>query len=169
MDQPKIGRFLKELRLKKGMTQEQLAEIFGVSNRSISRWENGNNMPDLDLVIQIAQYYDIGIDELLNGESTEEIMDKKTEETLLQVADYSNEEKMVLSRRMKLCFLTGLAALILAAVLDALGLWGIALYDKIAGFSHGLAMGVLLIGVLYTSRFMAKIRAFKMRLLHRQK
>ena len=52
MDQPKIGRFLKELRLEKGMTQEQLAETFGVSNRSISRWENGNNMPDLGLVIQ---------------------------------------------------------------------------------------------------------------------
>ena len=50
MDQQKIGRFLKELRKEKGITQEQLAEQFSVSNRTISRWENGNNMPDLDIL-----------------------------------------------------------------------------------------------------------------------
>ena len=48
MDQKKIGGFLKELRNQKGLTQEQLAEQFCVSSRTVSRWENGNNMPDLD-------------------------------------------------------------------------------------------------------------------------
>lgn len=51
MDQKKTGRFLKELRREKGLTQEQLAERFGVTNRSVSRWENGVNMPDLDVMI----------------------------------------------------------------------------------------------------------------------
>jgi transcriptional regulator with XRE-family HTH domain len=46
MDQKKIGAFLKELRKEKGVTQEQLAEQFQVSSRTVSRWENGNNMPD---------------------------------------------------------------------------------------------------------------------------
>ncbi len=55
MDQKKIGAFLKKLRAEKQLTQEQLAEILGVTNRSISRWENGVNMPDFDLVIEIAQ------------------------------------------------------------------------------------------------------------------
>ena len=50
MDQQKIGGFLKELRKERGVTQEQLAQILGVSNRSVSRWENGNNLPDLDLL-----------------------------------------------------------------------------------------------------------------------
>lgn len=50
MDQKKIGGFLKELRKEKGVTQEQLAEQFSVSSRTVSRWENGNNMPDLDIL-----------------------------------------------------------------------------------------------------------------------
>ncbi|MCI9292491.1 MAG: helix-turn-helix transcriptional regulator, partial [Erysipelotrichaceae bacterium] len=53
MKQEKIGKFLKELRKQKGLTQEQIAEKFNVSNRTISRWENGNNMPDLDILIEI--------------------------------------------------------------------------------------------------------------------
>lgn len=48
MNQKKIGEFLKELRKEKSMTLEQLAEVLGVTNRSISRWENGVNMPDFD-------------------------------------------------------------------------------------------------------------------------
>ena len=51
MDLQKIGTFLKELRKEKGMTQEQLAEKLNVSRRTVSRWETGNNMPDLDLLM----------------------------------------------------------------------------------------------------------------------
>ena len=54
MDQVKIGSFIKELRKEKGLTQEQLAEQFQVSRRTISRWENGSNLPDLDLLIEMA-------------------------------------------------------------------------------------------------------------------
>ena len=86
MDQKKTGRLLKELRSEKGLTQEQLSEMLGVSNRSISRWENGVNMPDFDLVIELANYYQISIEELLDGERKENMIDKKTEETLLKVA-----------------------------------------------------------------------------------
>ena len=51
MDQQKIGKFLKCLRRDKGLTQEQLAEHFCVSSRTVSRWENGNNMPDVDILM----------------------------------------------------------------------------------------------------------------------
>ena len=47
MDTKKIGKFISENRKRKGLTQEQLGNILGVSNKTISRWENGNNMPDL--------------------------------------------------------------------------------------------------------------------------
>ena len=77
MDQKKIGGFLKELRKEKGVTQEQLAEQFNVSNRTISRWENGNNMPDLDILIEISDYYEVDLREILNGERKSENMDKK--------------------------------------------------------------------------------------------
>ena len=59
MDQIKIGAFLKALRKEKNMTQEQLAEQLGVSNRTVSRWETGSNMPDISLLTEIAEFYDI--------------------------------------------------------------------------------------------------------------
>lgn len=63
-----IGEFLKELRKEKELTQQQFAEILNVSNRTVSRWENGNNMPDLDVLIYISDYYEIDLRELLDGE-----------------------------------------------------------------------------------------------------
>ena len=59
MDPKKIGEFLKVLRREKGLTQEQLAEVLHVSGRSVSRWETGSNMPDLSILIQIAEFYDV--------------------------------------------------------------------------------------------------------------
>lgn len=54
VDQKRIGRFLKELRKEKGLTQEQMAERLGVSGRTVSRWETGSNMPDISLLTEIA-------------------------------------------------------------------------------------------------------------------
>ena len=56
IDQVKIGNFLKELRKENGKTQEEIAEMFGVSSRSVSRWENGNTMPDLGIIVELADY-----------------------------------------------------------------------------------------------------------------
>jgi len=57
MNQIKIGQFLKELRKETGLTQEQFAEQFNLSRRTVSRWENGNNMPDLDMLLALADFY----------------------------------------------------------------------------------------------------------------
>ena len=95
MNQIKIGEFLKELRKEKGLTQEQFAEQFNVSRRSVSRWETGNNMPDLDTLIEMADYYEIDLRELLDGERKSEKMNEELKETVLKVAEYSNSEKEV--------------------------------------------------------------------------
>ena len=78
IDQIKIGGFLRELRKEKELTQEQLAEKFGVSSRSVSRWENGNTMPELGILVELADYYEVDIKEIIDGERKSEIM--KTEE-----------------------------------------------------------------------------------------
>ena len=67
MDTKKIGAFLKQCRKEKNLTQEQLAEKFGVSARTVSRWETGINMPDLSVLVQLAEYYDVGMRELCDG------------------------------------------------------------------------------------------------------
>lgn len=167
MDQKKIGTFLKELRKEKQLTQEQFAEILGVTNRSVSRWENGVNMPDFDLVIEIAKYYDISIEEFLDGERKNAMIDKETEKMLLKVADYENNEKQRYSKRVCGLFIAAIAAFILYGVLDFMGLASERGYEVIASFALGIVFGALLVGALYTSRYMAKIQSFKHRLLYK--
>ena len=89
MDQVKIGKFLRELRKEKGLTQEQLAEKLNVSNRSISRYETGNNMPDISLLIEIADIFEVSIPEIINGERKNENMNQEKKETAVAMAKYS--------------------------------------------------------------------------------
>ena len=103
MNQEKIGGFLKELRKQKGLTQQQIAEKFNVSNRTISRWENGNNMPDLDILIEISDYYEVDLREILNGERKSDNMDKEIKETVLQAVDYTNTETERYNKRVRIC------------------------------------------------------------------
>lgn len=93
MDTKKIGEFLKLLRKEKGLTQEQLAEILFVSGRTVSRWETGTNMPDLSILIQMAEFYAVEVKEILDGERKSGNMDKELKETLSKVADYNKLEK----------------------------------------------------------------------------
>ena len=71
MDQKKIGKFIACLRKEKNMTQEQFAERLGVSNKTVSRWENGANMPDYSLLKDVCNVLGININELMSGEKIE--------------------------------------------------------------------------------------------------
>ena len=68
MDQQKIGAFISELRKDRKLTQEQLGEKLGVSQRSISRWETGRNMPDISLLKPLSSELGITVSELIEGE-----------------------------------------------------------------------------------------------------
>ena len=112
IDQIKIGRFLRDLRKEKELTQEQLAEKFGVSSRSVSRWENGNTMPELGILVELADYYEVDIKEIIDGERKSEIMKKEEKDTLRKVADYAEaEKKLVVKRR---CIVTFVGTLVCA-------------------------------------------------------
>lgn len=92
MDQIKVGSFLKELRKEKDFTQENLAEQLRVSNRTISRWETGSNMPDIAMLVEIADFYEVSIPEIINGERKSEIVEQETKETAVAMAEYSHNE-----------------------------------------------------------------------------
>lgn len=98
MDMQKIGSFLKQLRKEKGLTQEQLAEVLGVAGRTVSRWETASNMPDLSVLIQLAEYYNVEIKEILDGKRRNDAMDRELKETLEKLADYSAAEKQKAAR-----------------------------------------------------------------------
>lgn len=165
MNQQKIGQFLKELRNEKKLTQAELAEMLGVTNRSISRWENGVTMPDFDLLIELAKYYDVEVMEILDGERKDNRMDKKTEEIMLKVADYNNEERNFFSKKICVMFLIAIAGMAVYAGIDILGLAETQPYETIVSIALGFVLGTLLTGLLYASRYMSKAKAYKMRLL----
>ena len=68
MDQIKIGKFIAALRKEKGLTQEQFGEKLGVTNKTISRWENGNHMPNVEMLSLLSKEFDVSINELISGE-----------------------------------------------------------------------------------------------------
>ena len=165
MDLIKVGAFLQTLRKEKGLTQEQLAEQVGVARRTVSRWETGSNMPDLDILLELADFYSVDLREILDGERKSEQMNEELKETVLQVADYSNEEKARLLKRMHWMFIAGLIGFIVFLVITLLGLDTVSPYEGIGSFGLGIAFGMIVIGVIFTSRYAARIREFKMRLL----
>lgn len=121
MDPVKCGNYLKTLRKEKGLTQEQLAEMLGVSNRSVSRWETGANLPDIDIIIILSEYYDVDIRDILDGENrtaehhaaerSNEKMLAKEKEVIVKAVEYGSEKERGLSRRVFFAVIAGVAAL----------------------------------------------------------
>ena len=70
MDQEKIGKFIKDLRIKNNLTQKEFADKYNVTYQAVSKWENGRNMPDLSLLKDICKDFDVSLDDLINGEKS---------------------------------------------------------------------------------------------------
>ena len=93
MNQEKIGKYIVECRKKKNMTQQELAEKLGVSDRTIGNWENGRNMPDLSLFKLLSEILGISIAELLDGGKIDKNnIAYKSEEILTNTINYQTEK-----------------------------------------------------------------------------
>jgi len=93
MNQEKIGKFIADCRKNKKLTQSDLAEKLGVSDRTVGNWENGRNMPDLSLFKPLCDELDITINELLSGEKIpKEKYQEKFEENIINTIDYSSKK-----------------------------------------------------------------------------
>ena len=165
MNQEQIGLFLRKLRKEKGMTQEQLAGTLNVNSRTVSRWENARTMPDFDVLIELAKLYDVSVEELLNGRRTADIMEKQTEETLYNIADYTNREKERLLKNQRFFAWVGLVSWIVFLGLKLAGLDETGITEKIASFAAGMAFAMSILAVIYTSRYIGKINEMKKRIL----
>ena len=113
MNQKKIGAFIKTLRKENNLTQEQLAEALGVSNRTISRWETGNNIPDLDMLIILADYFEVEIKELIEGERLKEKEIFTEPKTIKAVADFSKDREKNLIRKIYYAYFYGIVSWII--------------------------------------------------------
>mgnify|MGYP006375223769 FL=1 len=151
MDQKKIGLFLRELRNEKNLSQEQLAEEFGVTSRSISRWENGNTMPDISIIIELADFYDVDIREIIRGERKSENMDKELKDTLVTVADYTNNENgKIMQSAVNMAIVASIIFGIVTPIISYYYLMSESLLLNVAVF-------VMSFGMLYAGRSMLKL------------
>ena len=168
MNQQKMGAFLKQLRKDKGLTQEQLAEHFHVSSRTISRWETGSNMPDVEMLIEIADFYDVDIREIIDGERKSESMDNETKDTLKKVAEYATEESNRRKERLR-TLLAGSTCLMLVSYLlfgsehkgRLNGMIPEAVCGNIMSFVIGLAVASLALYALHCMGAFDKISQWK--------
>lgn len=170
LDQIEIGKYLKRLRLEKNWTQALLAEKLNVSNRSISRWENGNTMPDLSLLIELSDLYQVSVDKILEGghdKAEKENKNMEENEAMIKAAELVSRQQKKVSRRMEYLFVAALICIIVYAAIDINQLSTIEPWNSIASICMGFVTGILMTGVIYTSGHYRKIAQAKSRLFRR--
>ena len=159
MDQKRIGSFLRELRKERGITQEDLAERLNVSSRTISRWETGSNMPDISLLIEIADFFDVSIPEIINGERKSEKMNEEVKEVAEKLSDYADAEKVNIIKEIRKLSIGGVLALIAYFIIDITGTASSNLIlGKISLYCETLVYVTVIMIALYSTGLLNKIQ-----------
>lgn len=114
MDQKRMGLFIKALRKERELTQEQLAEALYVSSKTVSRWETGSSLPDLLMLQNLADYFEVSITELINGERDENNTTEK--ETMRKLSEYSDRKERQGFQKLWWIIVIALAAVIVVLV-----------------------------------------------------
>ena len=175
MDLDKIGKFIALNRKNKGLTQEQLAEKLGVTNKTISRWETGKYMPDLSLLKPLSEELGITLNELLSGEKIkEEKIVENTERNILNTIDYSskkveNEHKKISIILMSLGAIISISALtifnkesswcsiysIIGIIIFVIGLVrNLKKFKKIQKIGIGIVLFIGIFGIFYIADYL---------------
>ena len=169
MDLAKMGAFLKELRKEKNITQDQLAEEMGVARRTVSRWETGSNMPDMDILIDISDFHKVDLREILDGERKNEQMDKEMKETVLKVAEYESEGKRRNAIVVIVYSALGIAALLANLIMNTVEMPDTFTTGVLKGVTVAVALGAMILGIVYATGTLTKLYVFKKRLFEDRK
>ena len=163
MDTIKIGNFLRELRKEKNLTQEQLADVFNVSARTVSRWETGSNMPDISILVEIADYYQLDVREILNGERSKELPADTS--ALKDVAEYADKEQEKLALHTRIYAIAGIVGMITYLCLRTFGNSDNIIVNLVASVALILVYAALASSLIYTSaRLQTLQRKIKMKI-----
>ena len=149
MNQLKIGKFIAHKRKEKNLTQEQLAEKLGVSNKTVSKWETGKCMPDYSVIKNLCDELEITVAELMDGEDAEQ----------KSVRAYDDEQIMDLLKRTQDLekqknLLYGVLLIVMGIALQALSytLGGSNVKDFFSGLLLGISIVEMLVGVYVVGR-----------------
>ena len=136
----------------------------GVSRRTVSRWETGSNMPDMDILIDISDFYEVDLREIVDGERKNKQMDKEVKETVLKVAEYENEGKKRNSIVVIVCSGLGIMSLLANLIMSMMELPDTFLTGFLHGMTIAVALAAMALGIVYASGTLAKLYSFKKRL-----
>ena len=149
MDQIAIGKFITKKRKEQNLTQEQLAERLGVSNKTISKWETAKCMPDYAVVKKLCEELNVTVSELMDGEENDE----------KSIRAYDEEQILDLLRRTQelekqKVMLTGVILIVMGIALQALShtLGGSNVKDFFAGLLSGLSIVEMLAGIYVVAK-----------------
>ena len=143
MDQSTTGKFISELRKEKGITQRELAEALGVSDKAISKWETGRGMPDVTYFKKICDFFDITVNELLAGSRiSQEDYSKKAEENMIKLAKESQSNKSIVIQ-----IIIGIILIILGFVCAGIFTQGIP--GMVRGFAHFIDLPSAILLILF--------------------
>ena len=152
MNQMATGKFISQKRKEKSLTQEQLAEKLGVSNKTVSKWETGKCMPDYSVVKALCDELEITVAELMDGEKSEE----------KSVRTYDEEQIMDLLKKMQDLekqkeLLYGVLLIVMGIALQALShtLGGSDVKDFFSGLLLGISIAEMLVGVYVAGKGIA--------------
>ena len=163
MDTIKTGNFLRELRKEKNLTQEQLADVFNVSARTVSRWETGSNMPDISILVEIADYYQLDVREILNGERNKELPSDAS--AVKDIAEYADKEQEKLAIRTRIYAIAGIIGIVTYLCLRAFGDHDSIIISLAASVALILVYAALASSLIYTSaRLQTLQRKIKMKI-----
>ena len=150
MDQVKIGKFIAECRKQNNLTQMQLAEKLGITDRAVSKWERGKSLPDAAIMLDLCALLNITVNDLLSGEVISmDNQNKRTEELLLEMAKQKEESDKRL-----------LFSEILVGVLCIIVMLALTVIASVCPMEEWLRITLILIGlfpILFASPFMLKI------------
>lgn len=150
MDQIKIGKFIAEMRKEQNLTQIDLAEQLGISNKTISKWECGNGMPDYAVMESLCNILKINVNELLSGERLpSKDYNKKAEENMMSLMQESSENYKREKREMILVFLGIVALLLLVGYVMVMcgGVAAISNFIDLPTFTCTIAISIVVLAV----------------------
>ncbi len=144
MNQAAIGSYIAHKRKEKNLTQEQLAEKLGVSNKTVSKWENGKCMPDYSVIEQLCTALSVTLPELMDGEDTAESSVRVYDDA--QILDLLHRTQD-LEKHKKILY--GIILVVLGIACNAMSgtVGGTDLRDFFSGLLMGLSIGEMLIGI----------------------
>lgn len=143
MDQIKIGSFIAKERKNKDYTQKQLADILGISDKTISKWERGNGFPEVSLLLPLCKELNISVNELLTGERvSEDEYQKKAEENMMNLVREAQESKKKILLSVMVAGLMIAAALPLFIISDTF-----VMETWLRFFLMGIGMFIIIAGI----------------------